>query len=449
MTQPTILARFALQGLDQLQKDDPLLSQLLSQEYQRQHNTLAMVAASSLAVPSVLACEGTVISNITTEGYPGARFHGGCHIVDEIEKLAVERAKEAFHAKYANVQPHSGTSANEIVLFSLLEPGDTLLGLDLNAGGHLTHGSAASLSGRYFRAIGYGLNEEGGIDYEQVRQLARQFRPKLIICGASAYPRTIYFERFREIADEVHAFLLADISHIAGLVVAGLHSSPINYAHFTTTSTYKQLYGPRGGLILMGNDYHHKPRGSQKTLAEIIQRAVFPSFQGTPHLNTIAAKARALDFVQSPQFQELAQRIVDDAKALASGLLHRGYQVLTGGTDNHLILINILAHGMTGSVAERALEECNIIVNKNRIPGDTKKASITSGLRMGTNCLAARGLGEKEMLTCVDFIHTVLSSLCVVDDHRYTLPESIREAIQAEVQLLCKQFPLPYYPQEG
>ncbi|MBA3354606.1 MAG: serine hydroxymethyltransferase [Pyrinomonadaceae bacterium] len=449
MENKTTLAEFAQRGIELLQKDDPALYELLDQEYRRQNNTLAMIAASSVADPSVLACESMVTSNVTTEGYPGARFHAGCQIVDEIERLAIERAKTAFKASYANVQPHSGTSANQIVMFNLLKPGDTILGLELDSGGHLTHGAKASVSGRYFNAIGYGLNQEGFIDYDQVHRLARQFKPKLIICGASAYPRIIDFKRFREIADQVGAFLLADISHIAGLVVAGEHPSPIDHAHFTTTSTYKQLYGPRGGLILMGKDYENPGPDGKKKLSETIQRAVFPFFQGTPNLSVIAAKARALAMVATPDFRTLAKRIVTDARVLAKCFADKGYRVLTGGSNNHIVLIDVLASGVTGVIAERALEECNIIVNKNRISGDKKTALVTSGMRLGTNSLAFRGMSESEMPQCADLIHQVLSSVKVLGESDYELDQTISESVQAEVKQLCNYFPIPRYQVES
>jgi glycine hydroxymethyltransferase len=439
------LAEFARQGIERLSKDDPILYQLLEQEYHRQTNSLAMVAASSIADLSVLVCEGMPTGNVTTEGYPRARFHAGCRFVDDIEELAIERAKVAFKAQYANVQPHSGTTANQLIMFSLLRPGDTILGLELNSGGHLTHGSKASVSGQYFNAVGYGLSEEGLIDYQQVARLAWEHKPKLIITGASSYPRFIDFRRFREIADEVGAYLLADISHVAGLVAAGEHPSPVNHAHFTTTSTYKQLYGPRGGLILMGRDYQN-PTPNNSTLSGAIQRAVFPFFQGTPNLNSIAAKARALDLLTTDEFKKLARLIVADAKALASHFIERGYRVLTGGTDNHLVLIDVLAGGITGIIAERALEECNIVVNKNRIPGDRKPALVTSGMRLGTNSLALRGMGPDEMGHCAHLIHMVLSSVRPVGERDYELKESVRLSVQEDVAQLCRYFPIPLYP---
>lgn len=443
------LARFASRGIELLSEGDPALSGLLEREYSRQMNVLAMVAASSIADPSVLACAGLSAGNVTTEGYPGARFHAGCRVVDEIERLAVERAKAAFGAQYANVQPHSGTSANECVIFSLLKPGDTLVGLGLDAGGHLTHGAPASVVGRYFNAVSYGLDRGGFIDYDEVARLAKSAGAKLIISGASAYPRLIDFRRFRQIADEAGAFLLADISHVAGLVVAGEHPSPIDEAHFTTTSTYKQLFGPRGGLILMGRDAAAPAPDGRRTLAEMMQSAVFPFFQGTPNLGAVAAKARALAMVVSPEFRALAQRIVANARALAACLVERGYEVLTGGTDNHIVLINVLARGMTGVVCERALEECDIIVNRNRIPGDEKPALITSGVRLGTNSLALRGMSPNEMRRCADLLHRVLSAVSVNGDSEYELDAAVRDGVRGEVRQLCRSFPIPGYPAES
>jgi glycine hydroxymethyltransferase len=449
MATKTVLPEFALRGFRILSEKDPVLYDLLEQEHHRQVNTLMMVAASSGADPSVLACEGTATTNVTTEGYPGARFHAGCEFVDRMERLAIERAKAAFQAEYANVQPHSGSSANEIVTFSLLKPGDTILGLDLDCGGHLTHGSKASISGNYFRSIGYGLDARGFIDYEQVARLAAEYRPKLIICGASSYPRVIDFQRFRAIADDVDAFMLADISHIAGLVVAGEHPSPINHAHFTTTSTYKQLYGPRGGLIMMGRDRDQRAPDGKQTLADMMQKAVFPFFQGTPSLGTIAAKARALANVCTPEFRLLAHRIVTSARRLAQCFMEKDYRVLTGGSDNHLVVIDVLAKGVTGVIAERALEECHIIVNKNKIPGDKHPALITSGMRLGTNSLALRGLTAKEMPRCADLIHEVLASVKVMGKTDYELADTVKKSVRVEVQKLCTEYPIPDYPSES
>ncbi|MFQ5632535.1 MAG: serine hydroxymethyltransferase, partial [bacterium] len=313
---------------------------------------------------------------------------------------------------------------------------------------HLTHGSKASVIGQYFNCIGYGLNAAGYIDYEQVYALAQQHKPKLLICGASAYPRTIDFRRFREIADNVGAYLMADISHIAGLVVAGEHPSPIDHCHFTTTSTYKQLYGPRGGLILIGKDHESRMLGTDgdRTLAQLMQRAVFPYFQGTPNLSAIAAKARALAKVVEPGFKKLARQIVANAKTLSGSLARINYKVLTGGTDNHLMLIDVLAtKGVTGIIAERALESCNIIINKNRIAGDTKNVFITSGMRLGTNSLALRGMGEEDMPKCADLIDRVLSAVKVRGDREYELDSGTRDGFREEVRKLCRAYPIPRY----
>ncbi|GCF10050.1 serine hydroxymethyltransferase [Dictyobacter arantiisoli] len=442
----TILTQFVREGIEQLYQEDPTLYELLEQEYRRQTNVLTMVAASSVVDPSVLACEGFVASNVTAEGYPAARLHAGCEVVDKIERLAIERAKKAFGAQYANVQSHSASSANQSVMFSLLKPGDTILGMSLNAGGHFTHGAKSSVSGQYFNAVSYGLDEEGFIDYEEVDCLAKEHRPKLLICGATAYPRTIDFRRFRRIADDVGAILLADVSHIAGLIVVGEHPSPIDYAHITTTCTHKQLYGPRGGLILLGQDYNSLIPGGRRTFTETIQQSIFPLVQGAPNMNAIAAKARALAYVMTPEFKEVARRIVTDAKSMAKNFVEKGYTVFTGGTDNHLILLNILVNGMTGGVAERALEECNIIVNKTRIRGDEQTGSVMSGIRIGTNSLALRRMERSEMGQCTTLIDTVLSSLTVLNEREYVLDAGVKERVRNDVQELCQRFPIPCYP---
>lgn len=444
----SILAEFLQQGIARMEQEDAVLHALLVREHQRQLHTLTLVAASSIADPSVLACLGTTLGNLTTEGYPGKRFHGGCAIADEIERLAISRAKTAFSAQYANVQPHSGTSANQIVIGSLLKPGERIMGLGLASGGHLSHGSKASLTGQWFDVVEYHVDENNLLNYQEIRQQAWQTRPKLIVAGASAYPRRIDFQQFRAIADEVGAFLLADISHIAGLVVAGEHQSPINYAHFTTSSTYKQLYGPRGGLILMGNDYSMLAPDGKSTLVECIQKATFPFFQGTPSLNAIAAKARGLGAVMTPAFAPLVRRVVANAQALAQSLVERGYDVLTGGTDNHMVLLNMVTSGLTGTVAEQALEECGIIVNKNRIPGDTRSALVTSGLRLGTNSVALRGMEAGEMVICAGLIHRVLSALNIRGERSYCLNESVKKEILSAVEHLCDSFPIPAYPAE-
>jgi glycine hydroxymethyltransferase len=334
------------------------------------------------------------------------------------------------------------------VMFSLLRAGDTVLGLDLDAGGHLSHGARASVSGVYFNAVAYGVDGHGRIDMEQVRRLAREHRPRLIVTGASAYPRTIDFHAFREIADEAGAWLLADISHVAGLVAAGEHPSPIDHAHFTTTSTYKQLFGPRGGLVLMGRDHDAPAPDGRGTLSDAVQRAAFPFFQGTPSLAAIAAKASALARVATPEFRALARRITATARALAAALEGRGYRLVSGGTDNHIVLVDVSARGLTGVVAERALEACGIVVNKNRIPGDPRSARVTSGVRFGTNSLALRGMGPGEMPACAALVDAVLGAVRPLGDRAYELDAAVAAGVREQVAELCARFPIPGYVDE-
>ncbi|MER7847123.1 serine hydroxymethyltransferase [Kitasatospora sp. NPDC096077] len=444
-TSTDTLARHAALGAHRLAAADPLLADLLEREHTRQNETLAMVAASSSADPSVLACAGASISNVTTEGYPGARYHAGCELVDEVERLAVARARALFGARYANVQPHSGSTANQIVLCTLMKPGDTLLGMELSAGGHLTHGSPASVSGRFFHAVGYGTDADGLLDYEQVAELARTHRPKVIVCGASAYPRTVDFARFRRIADEVGAFLLADISHIAGLVAAGLHPSPVDHAHATTTSTYKQLYGPRGGLILLGRDADLPLPGTRRTLAQAISHGTFPFLQGTPDLGAVAAKARAFDIAAQPEFRALAQRVVTGARELAEAFAGLGHTLVTGGTDNHMVLLDVGRRGLTGAIAESALAGCGIVVNRNRIPGDPHGPRITSGVRFGTNTLALRGMGPAELRRCAALVDRVLTAVVPHGTDGFALDPAVRAEVRDQVARLCREFPLPHH----
>ena len=441
----TTLADIAREGQVRLHDEDPDLAHLLDREAARQHDVLMMVAASSVADPGVLACAGSPLINVTTEGYPGARFHAGCEVVDEVERLAVERAKQLFCAQYANVQPHSGSSANAIVMFNLLRPGDTLLGMGLDQGGHLTHGARASVTGNYFKAVSYGLDDRGRIDFDQVARLAATHRPKLIICGASSYPRRIDFARFRSIADDVGAYLLADISHIAGLVAADEHPSPIDHAHFTTTSTYKQLFGPRGGLILMGRDACTLGP-DDKPLSRMVQRACFPYFQGTPNLAAVAAKAHALGRARRPRFRATMRRIVEQAALVSRFFAEHDYRVLTGGTDNHMVLLDVGARGLTGVIAERALEQCGIIVNKNQIPGDSRGARVTSGVRLGTNTIALRGLDDDAVRQCSQWIHDVLEAVEPEGQKGYRLAPSLSGEARAAVSELCRRFPLVGYP---
>ncbi|MPZ25904.1 MAG: aminotransferase class I/II-fold pyridoxal phosphate-dependent enzyme [Micromonosporaceae bacterium] len=438
-------AELLRRGAERLRRDDPTLSRLLDHEVAYQSHTLPMVAHASLADPSVLSAAGSALANVTAEGYPGARFHPGAAQFDAVERLAVHRAERAFGAQYANLQPHSCSSANLAVLFTLLEPGDVVLSLDLDSGGHLTHGAPASVTGRYFRVINYGLDPDGWISHDQAAELAREHRPKLIIAGASAYPRTIDYVRFREIADSVGAYLLADVSHIAGLVAVGLHPSPVDVAHVTTTSTYKQLGGPRGGIILLGQDRSTPVRTHGTSLEKLMKRSVFPRFQGTPSPAAIAAKARALDLVTQPEFAGTVGRIATNATRLAAALMARDWRVLTGGTDNHMVLLDTWKRGITGAVAESALQECGILANKNRIPGDSKPPLITSGLRLGTNILAQRGLRPAEMDSCAALVDQVLRGVEVLGDKEYRLANNTRDRVRTRVQELCRRYPIPSY----
>ncbi|NUT49959.1 MAG: serine hydroxymethyltransferase, partial [Saccharothrix sp.] len=375
-----MVATLAHDGVAALRDEDPELHDVLAREVRRQATTLSLVASSSVVDPSVLAAQASSAVNVTAEGYPGRRYHAGCEVVDDIERLAVDRALGLFGARYANVQSHSATTANYAVLSALLRPGDVLLGMNLSDGGHLTHGSPAAYAGQYYTAVGYGLDHAGRIDYDQVAELARRHRPKVVVCGATAYSRPVDFARFRRIADEVGAYLLADISHIAGLVVTGLHASPVDHAHVTTACTHKQLYGPRGGVILSGRDHDSPaPRGTG-TLAQFLQRAIFPFYQGAPALNVIAAKARAFAAARTPEFAATARRILRFASALADELAARGHVIVSGGTENHTVLVDLRDLGVTGLVAELALEECGIVVNKNRVPGDTTPPLVGAGM---------------------------------------------------------------------
>ncbi|HED65927.1 MAG TPA: serine hydroxymethyltransferase [Planctomycetes bacterium] len=442
----TDLTRFAQNAIQRLREVDPELHAILEDEYRRQANVLTMVASSSIADPAALICEAMPTMNVTAEGYPGNRFHAGCKHIDRIEQLAIDRAKACFGAQYANVQPMSATSANEVVMFSVMKPGDTLLGLELDSGGHLTHGSKASISGQVFDAVGYGLTKDEVIDYDQMRERALEHRPKLIICGTTAYSRTIDWARFRAVADEVGAFLLADITHIAGLVAAGLHPSPVDHAHFTTMCTHKQMYGGRGGLILIGKDYEMTAPGSKLTLAQMVQKRVFPYFQGAPNQSQIAAKARGLAYVASPEFKQVAQRVVELARALSDAFLAKGYRVVFGGTDNHIVVVDVAAKGVSGVNAEKALEDCGIVVNKNRIPYDQRPPTVTSGIRLGTNGLAIREMEPADMAECVDLIHEVLQNVSQVSDKEYELEEGFRSSIEERVRAIARRRPIRTYP---
>ena len=431
------LAAFHLGAIDELSATDPALLHLLGDELDRQRETLALVASCSPARPAALLAEGSVFANVTAEGYPGRRFHAGCVNVDQVEQLAVDRAKQAFGATYANVQPHSASTANQVVMTALLRPYDSILGLDLDSGGHLSHGAPVNISGQLYAAHGYGLGPDGLIDYDEVRARAREHRPRLIIAGTTAYPRVIDWAAFREIADEVGAYLLADISHISGLVIAGLHPSPVPHAHVVATCTHKQLYGPRGGLILLGESAADRlPDG--RTLAAALQSGVFPLVQGAPIVNNIAGKAYALGAALHPDFKDTMLRIRELAAALAAGLIQRGTRVISGGTDNHIVVTDVLSSfGVTGVNAEKALEECGILVNKNRIVNDRHSAQVASGVRFGSNGMAARKLSTEDVAVVVELVVSVLTALRNTSNTAYELPAQLRADVLEQVRVLC------------
>jgi len=383
-----------------LEKVDPEIYRAIGLEEERQRFKLELIASENFVSRAVREAQGSVLTNKYAEGYPGRRYYGGCEYVDIAEQLAIDRAKKLFHADYANVQPHSGSQANMAVYFAVLQPGDTIMGMDLRQGGHLTHGSPVSFSGRFYRVVSYGVHPETEeIDYDALRKLAIAERPKLIIAGASAYPRIIDFARFRAVCDEVGAQLMVDMAHIAGLVAAELHPNPIFHADFVTSTTHKTLRGPRGGLILSHDRY-----------AKLLDSQLFPGIQGGPLMHVIAAKAVAFKEAMEPAFKEYQRRIVENSKALADALKERGYRLVSGGTDNHLMLIDLRNKGLTGKEAEEILDKAGITVNKNSIPFDPQKPNITSGIRVGTAAVTTRGMGVEEMKQIAAFIDDALTA---------------------------------------
>lgn len=394
----------------------------MGKELARQQRNLELIASENIVSPAVMAAMGSVLTNKYAEGYPGKRYYGGCQCVDEVEVIAIERAKELFGAKFANVQPHSGAQANTAAYFAVLQPGDTVLGMSLADGGHLTHGSPVNLSGKYFNFVSYGLDDTTEtINYDTVQALAEEHKPKLIVAGASAYPRAIDFKRLSEIAHSVGALFMVDMAHIAGLVAAGVHESPVPYADITTTTTHKTLRGPRGGLILTNDE----------TLAKKINSAIFPGTQGGPLMHTIAAKAVCFGEALKPEFKEYQKRIVENAKALADGLVKRGFNLVSGGTDNHLMLVDLRPFNITGKELEHRLDEVYITVNKNAIHNDPEKPFVTSGIRIGTPAVTTRGLGVEEMEKIAEYIY-----LCATDF------ENKADEIRAGVNAICEKFPL-------
>ena len=375
-------------SLEEIRNTDPEIADCICKEVERQNSHIELIASENWVSKAVMAAMGSPLTNKYAEGYPGKRYYGGCECVDEVEQLAMERAKELFGCEYVNVQPHSGAQANMAVFFAMLKPGDTVMGMNLAHGGHLSHGSPANFSGAYFNIVPYGVNEEGVIDYEEVRKIALEAKPKMIVAGASAYCRIIDFKKFREIADEVGAYLMVDIAHIAGLVAAGLHPSPIPYAHVTTTTTHKTLRGPRGGMIMSSNEVAKQFN---------FNKAVFPGIQGGPLMHVIAAKAVCFKEALQPEYKEYQQGIVKNAKALCEGLLKRGIQIVSGKTENHLMLVDLRGTGVTGKEMEHLLDEANITCNKNAIPNDPESPFVTSGVRLGTAAVTSRGMNKEDM----------------------------------------------------
>ncbi|NLN14988.1 MAG: serine hydroxymethyltransferase [Tissierellia bacterium] len=407
-------------NFENLAKNDPIIMDIINKEIKRQQNHIELIASENFVSKQVMEAMGSQLTNKYAEGYPGRRYYGGCEFVDEVETIAIERLKEIFGAEHANVQPHSGANANLGVYFAVLKPGDKVLGMNLSQGGHLTHGSPVNISGTYYNFVEYGVDKETErIDYDRVREIALREKPKMIVAGASAYPREIDFKKFREIADEVGAYLMVDMAHIAGLVAAGLHQNPVPYADFVTTTTHKTLRGPRGGAILCKEEYAKK-----------LDKAIFPGLQGGPLMHVIAAKAVCFGEALTDEFKEYQKQIVKNAKVLAEELSKKGFRLVSGGTDNHLILIDVRSKGLTGKKAEELLEEVGLATNKNTIPFDPESPFVTSGIRIGTPAVTTRGMKEEEMKEIAEIISLAL-------DER-----NDREAIKERVAKLCERFPL-------
>ncbi|WP_418474386.1 serine hydroxymethyltransferase [Frisingicoccus sp.] len=409
-------------SLDEVKKTDPAIAQVIEDELARQNSHIELIASENWVSHAVMAAMGSPLTNKYAEGYPGKRYYGGCECVDVAENLAIERAKELFGCDYANVQPHSGAQANMAVFFAMVNPGDTVMGMNLDHGGHLTHGSPVNMSGKYFNIVPYGVNDEGFIDYDELRRIALEAKPKLIIAGASAYARTIDFKKFREVADEVGAYLMVDMAHIAGLVAAGLHPSPIPYADVVTTTTHKTLRGPRGGLILANEEAAKKFN---------FNKAIFPGIQGGPLMHVIAAKAVSFKEALSDEFKAYQKQIIDNAQALAKGLMDRGIHIVSGGTDNHLMLVDLINLNLTGKQAEKMLDEVNITCNKNTIPNDPQSPFVTSGIRLGTPSVTTRGLKEEDMDAVAEAIALTLKDF-----------EANKEKAKAIISGITAKYPL-------
>ena len=386
-------------SLDEVRKVDPQIADAIVQEQERQNSHIELIASENWVSKAVMAAMGSPLTNKYAEGYPGKRYYGGCDCVDVVENLAIERAKELFGCDYANVQPHSGAQANMAVQFAVLQPGDTIMGMNLDHGGHLTHGSPVNMSGKYFNVVPYGVDDNGFLDYDKMRALALECKPKMIIAGASAYARTIDFKKFREVADEVGAVLMVDMAHIAGLVAAGLHPSPIPYADVVTTTTHKTLRGPRGGLILANKEAAEKYN---------FNKAIFPGIQGGPLMHVIAAKAVCFQEALGDEFKAYQQQIIKNAQSLCNGLISRGIKIVSGGTDNHLMLVDLTTYDLTGKAVEKLLDEAHITCNKNTIPNDPKSPFVTSGIRLGTPAVTSRGMKEDDMDRIAEAIAMVI-----------------------------------------
>jgi len=413
----------AVGSLDALQATDPEVYAAIDAEEERQRNKLLLIASENFASPAVLAAQGSLMTNKYAEGYPGKRYYGGCQHVDQVEDLAIQRCKQIFGAEHVNVQPHSGSQANMAAYLSVLKPGDTILGMDLAQGGHLTHGSKVNFSGMIFRAFSYGVDRQSEtIDIDAVRKLAEECRPRMIVVGASAYARTLDFPKFQAIAQSVGAYLMVDIAHIAGLIAAGLHPNPIPYADFVTTTTHKTLRGPRGGVVMCKAEH-----------AKAVDKFVFPGMQGGPLMHVIAAKAVAFKEALSPPFKRYQQQVVANARVLAQGLLERGYKIVSGGTDTHLMLVNLTNKGITGKEADAALDAAGIIVNKNAVPYDEKPPAVASGIRLGTPIVSTRGMKEAEMREIVALVDRVLQ-------HRQD--PRVLEEVRSQAKALCSRFPI-------
>ena len=409
-------------SFDEVKNYDPDLAKAIEQETQRQNDHIELIASENFVSKAVMSAMGSTLTNKYAEGYPGKRYSGGCDYVDVVEDLARDRAMELFGCTYANVQPHSGAQANMAVFFCLLKPGDTVMGMNLDHGGHLTHGSPVNMSGSYFNIVPYGVNDDGFIDYDKLEKLALECKPKLIVAGASAYARKIDFKRFREVADKVGAFLMVDMAHIAGLVAAGLHESPIPYAHVTTTTTHKTLRGPRGGMILSSKEFAEEYK---------LNKSVFPGIQGGPLMHVIAAKAVCFKEALQPEFETYAKNVVDNAAALAQGLMKRGFDIVSGGTDNHLMLVDLRSKGVTGKEAEKLLDAANITCNKNTIPNDPEKPFVTSGIRLGTAAVTSRGMNTQDMDVIAEAIALLINDV-----------EANKEKAMAMVKELTDKYPL-------